>query len=146
MDSIKNNYLSFKDVKEFLNSVHLDETTTSVNITVENWNMLCQFFSICKPDIPDADGTDFAHPAWWRGHEMTTIELCSIIEELIVNFSLEKEQEILRGQSNEPWNTTKRLIILMTSLAHTSNSKKDILDLVNVNRFLTKDNKNDNFK
>jgi hypothetical protein len=32
-------------------------------------------------DYPDADCTDAAHPAWWRGHEAGTLSMISWINE-----------------------------------------------------------------
>lgn len=31
-------------------------------------------------DDPSLDGTDFAHPAWWRGNDRGVEAMCKIIE------------------------------------------------------------------
>ena len=59
-------------------------------------------------DYPDADATDAAHPAWWRGHDHTAAVFCQLVT------------KILDGEDNgggfnyEPWGTLrKRLVALM---------------------------------
>ena len=32
-------------------------------------------------DDPELDGTDFAHPAWWRGHDAAVSHMCALIHE-----------------------------------------------------------------
>jgi hypothetical protein len=64
-------------------------------------------------DEPAWDCTDFAHPAWWRGHQHTTAVLCQMINEILDN--LEKAREIVEGVgvSTEPWQSTRLRIAKM---------------------------------
>jgi hypothetical protein len=32
------------------------------------------------PDLPEDDGTDFAHPAWWRGNDAGVIGAARVVE------------------------------------------------------------------
>lgn len=34
-------------------------------------------------DEPDLDGTDFAHPAWWRGHDSCAQQIVAMLERTI---------------------------------------------------------------
>jgi len=54
-------------------------------------------------DNPECDGTDDAHPAWWRGHEDGTSALCQIINAMLDG----KESH---GTFREPWESTRRRI------------------------------------
>lgn len=54
-------------------------------------------------DDPEADGTDFAHPAWFRGHDHTMAVLCQMINEILDG----KEPS---GISNEPWESTRQRV------------------------------------
>ena len=52
-------------------------------------------------DDPEMDGTDFAHPAWWRGYEHGS---ASCINE--VNRILDGDTS-LQGACNEPWQSLR---------------------------------------
>lgn len=56
-------------------------------------------------DHPDADGTDAAHPAWWRGHEHTAAVFCQKVNELLDG------SDDGRGVSNDPWERTRRRLL-----------------------------------
>lgn len=34
-------------------------------------------------DDPETDGTDFAHPAWWRGNDRGVEAVCEIVERIL---------------------------------------------------------------
>ena len=53
-------------------------------------------------DHPDADCTDAAHPAWWRGHDHTTIVLCQRINAILDG------TETAAGVASEPWESTRK--------------------------------------
>ena len=48
-------------------------------------------------DIPELDGTDFAHPAWWRGHDHTTISFVAAVNRILDGGDDGK------GVAREPW-------------------------------------------
>lgn len=56
-------------------------------------------------DYPDADGTDAAHPAWWRGHEHTAAVFCQKVNELLDG------KDDGKGVANPPWETTRRRLL-----------------------------------
>jgi len=56
-------------------------------------------------DYPDADGTDFAHPAWWRGHDHTTAVFCQKVNEILDG------KDDARGVASEPWESTRRRLL-----------------------------------
>lgn len=60
-------------------------------------------------DYPDADGTDAAHPAWWRGHEHTTAVFCQKVGEILDG------KDDGRGVSNEPWEAIRRRLIALAA-------------------------------
>lgn len=60
------------------------------------------------PDYPDADGTDAAHPAWWRGNEAGVRGLCVEINRLL-------DGRPLSGACGEPWESTRRRIAAAAS-------------------------------
>lgn len=66
------------------------------------------------PDNPEADGTDYAHPAWWRGHFQTVRSLCYKINRL-----LDGEDNGM-GISQEPWESTRRRLL---DLIHREDNK-----------------------
>lgn len=60
-------------------------------------------------DDPEMDGTDFAHPAWWRGHDQTTAMFCHHVQ-VILDGRAVKDESV----SPEPWHTIRqRLLALM---------------------------------
>ena len=64
---------------------------------------------IVTPDNPELDGTDFAHPAWWRGHHQTTEMFCHHVQAILDGRDVKDE-----SVSPEPWHTVrKRLLALV---------------------------------
>lgn len=57
-------------------------------------------------DNPDADCTDAAHPAWWRGHDRTAKSLCAQINAIL-------DGEDASGAANEPWESTRRRLVAL---------------------------------
>lgn len=60
------------------------------------------------PDDPHWDGTDFAHPAWWRAHDHTVKMLCQHI-----NAVLDDPGRADRGHGASPWHETRQRIANM---------------------------------
>ena len=56
-------------------------------------------------DNPDCDGTDYAHPAYWRGHDQTVSSLCQQINKILDG------QDDGRGVANEPWESVRRRLL-----------------------------------
>lgn len=56
-----------------------------------------------KADDPDTDGTDWCHPAWWRGHHDTFLMMVDRINEVLDGKGIE-------GSTNEPWATARARI------------------------------------
>ena len=64
-------------------------------------------------DDPECDGTDAAHPAWWRGEVHGTVMLCKIINDI-----LDGNDKCL-GACREPWESTrKRILALVQESEH----------------------------
>lgn len=64
------------------------------------------------PDDPETDGTDFAHPAWWRGQDHTMKVVCQHILEILKNPAV-----VINGggRAAEPWHSV-RLAIAVTKM------------------------------
>ncbi len=60
-------------------------------------------------DDPIFDGTDGAHPAWWRGHLHTADQHCKLTNEILDG------KDADGGTANEPWESTRRRL---RELAH----------------------------
>ena len=61
-------------------------------------------------DYLQFDGTDYAHPAYWRGHDAACLSLCQIINQILDG------KDNGHGVANEPWESTRRrLLKLMTT-------------------------------
>ena len=56
-------------------------------------------------DNPELDGTDAAHPAWWRGHEHTVAAMCQKIHSLLDG------KDDGSGVSNDPWESLRRRLL-----------------------------------
>lgn len=56
-------------------------------------------------DNPELDGTDYAHPAYWRGEDHAVIVLCQKINNIL------NGHDDGRGHSNEPWESTRRRLL-----------------------------------
>lgn len=61
-------------------------------------------------DYPDADGTDDAHPAWWRGHQQAALVFCQLMNEILDG------KDDGRGFNYEPWHSTRRRLIEVSKL------------------------------
>lgn len=55
-------------------------------------------------DDPEADGTDYAHPAWWRGNDAGVATLCRAIEALLDG------QEPVGAVSGAEWDRVRRRV------------------------------------
>lgn len=58
-------------------------------------------FDASAPDDPQYDGTDFAHPSWWRGHDHAFQRLCQIVNEIL-------DGKPIEGTCSEPWESTRK--------------------------------------
>jgi len=56
-------------------------------------------------DDPEADATDFAHPAWWRGHHATTLVFCALVNDILDG------KDDGAGFNCEPWHTLRRRLL-----------------------------------
>ena len=54
---------------------------------------------------PDLDGTDFAHPAYWRGHDQAVRAVCQKINEILDG------HDDGHGIVREPWESTRRRLL-----------------------------------
>lgn len=50
------------------------------------------------------DGTDCAHPAWWRGYHDATIQFCQHVNKIL-------DGKDSGGIANEPWESTRRRLL-----------------------------------
>jgi hypothetical protein len=58
-------------------------------------------------DDPEYDGTDAAHPAWWRGHDQTVQAMCHQINRILDG------KDDGRGTCNEPWESVRRRLLAL---------------------------------
>lgn len=58
-----------------------------------------------RADDPELDATDYAHPAWWRGHEHTTGVFCQMVNEILDG------KDDGHGANREPWGATRRRLL-----------------------------------
>ena len=58
-------------------------------------------------DCEEWDGTDGAHPAWWRGHHDTTLVFCRIVNEILDG------KDDGRGFNYEPWGALRKRLLLL---------------------------------
>jgi hypothetical protein len=56
-------------------------------------------------DDKELDGTDFAHPAYWRGHDAAIAGLCYRINLILDG------KDTGKGVSQEPWESTRRRLL-----------------------------------
>lgn len=56
-------------------------------------------------DDPELDATDFAHPAWWRGHDHTTAVFCSLVHDILDG------KDDGRGVARAPWEPLRRRLL-----------------------------------
>lgn len=70
-------------------------------------------------DDPFYDGTDAAHPAWWRGHDHTTEVFCQLVNAILDG------QDDGHGFNYEPWGYTRqRLLMLVKNEQRDDTSEK----------------------
>ena len=55
-------------------------------------------------DNPAIDGTDYAHPAWWRGNDAGVVAICRMVNDILDG------KDDGAGVANEPWESTRRRI------------------------------------
>ena len=60
-------------------------------------------------DNPDADATDAAHPAWWRGHDQGVWSTCELLTKTL--------DGVAGGVCREPLETVRRRIAALTRCA-----------------------------
>jgi hypothetical protein len=65
----------------------------------DHWKNLAQF------DDVGLDGTDGAHPAWWRGHDQTMADVCQKITAIF------DRTDTGAGVCSEPWESVRRRLI-----------------------------------
>jgi hypothetical protein len=61
------------------------------------------------PDAPEVDATEFAHPAWWRGHEYSVLVMCGLVTEILDG------RDNGSGANNEPWNSVRRRLLALVA-------------------------------
>jgi hypothetical protein len=60
-------------------------------------------------DDPELDGTDFAHPAYWRGHDDSCRTFCQKVNEILDG------KDGGHGIAHEPWESTRRRLLASIS-------------------------------
>jgi hypothetical protein len=60
-----------------------------------------------REDDPELDATDFAHPAWWRGHEHAAAVFCQKANAILDG------KDDGKGVANDPWETTRRRLLAL---------------------------------
>ena len=58
-----------------------------------------------QQDNPELDGSDWSHPAWWRGHDHTTTMFCKKVNDILDG------KDDGAGVGNPPWETLRRRLI-----------------------------------
>lgn len=58
-------------------------------------------------DDPALDGTDWTHPAWWRGHDQSVVIMCHMINQILDG------ADTCVGVSQEPWEATRRRLLAL---------------------------------
>jgi hypothetical protein len=77
-----------------------------------------QIATTAMADDPEMDGTDFAHPAWWRGYDAATDMAIREVNEI-----LDGDGE-LHGTCNEPWESLRQRLARIVRLSKTSGGFK----------------------
>lgn len=72
-------------------------------------------------DNPAGDGTDYAHPAWWRGHKQAVEALCVKIDHII------RGKDRGDGIANPPWEVTRRELLRLCDDICQISAERDIL-------------------
>lgn len=68
-------------------------------------------------DDPELDGTEYAHPAYWRGYDDAVVSFCKRVNTILSGEYNEA------GVSHEPWESTKRILISVEKLMKTLEKK-----------------------
>lgn len=71
-------------------------------------------------DDPEWDGTDTAHPAWWRGHDSSCQQFCREINEIL-------DGKPMGGTCREPWEATRWRVFNLLMLAAKLTTERDDL-------------------
>lgn len=58
-------------------------------------------------DHPECDGTDAAHPAYWRGHDHAVAVLCQKVTEILDG------KDDGKGIASEPWEPVRRRLMAL---------------------------------
>ena len=58
-------------------------------------------------DDPECDGTDAAHPAYWRGHDHAVATICLKITEILDG------KDDGKGIASEPWEPVRRRLLAL---------------------------------
>lgn len=56
-----------------------------------------------RKDNEELDGTDAAHPAWWRGNDAGVAQVCAQINAIL-------DGAEVSGTASEPWESTRRRV------------------------------------
>lgn len=56
-----------------------------------------------RKDNEELDGTDAAHPAWWRGNDAGVAQVCAKINAIL-------DGADVFGTASEPWESTRRRV------------------------------------
>lgn len=57
-----------------------------------------------RKDNKELDGTDAAHPAWWRGNDAGVTQICAKINAIL-------DGADVSGTASEPWESTRRRVV-----------------------------------
>ena len=60
-------------------------------------------------DDEECDGTPFALPAYWRGHDQTVASLCQELNKILDG------KDDGRGVANEPWESVRRRLLKIST-------------------------------
>lgn len=95
-------------------SVLISPESDKLNKIIEESRQVLLNSTMPEPikDCPEMDATDFAHPAWWRGHEHTVNALCQKINQILDG------QDDGKGISSEPWESVRRKLLDIMRLRH----------------------------
>jgi hypothetical protein len=63
--------------------VRLDQKVVWVNVDGKCALRCCKVWHVVLPDNAEWDGTDAAHPAWWRGHAMGVLGMTAKVEAIL---------------------------------------------------------------
>lgn len=60
-----------------------------------------------RQDDPECDGTDAAHPAWWRGMDHGVVATIAGVKRILDG------EDDGRGVASEPWESLRRRLLVM---------------------------------